>query len=85
MDDFKEFVVLMGSLILGILLFSLFTFTGISYYEQWQCNTFSSLSGKESKYVFYDTCYVKHNGQYMRYSEYEKRAIAKDLKGVFHD
>ena len=52
---------------------------GQNYYNSWTCGNFAELSKVETKYVNWDTCYVKAGDQFIRYEEYMKRAIAQNL------
>lgn len=56
-------------------------FYGGDRYMSYVCGNFGELSGKEVKYVAFDTCYVKVDNSFIRYSEYEARATAQNLKG----
>lgn len=44
------------------------------------CSKFTEVTGLTTKWVTLDTCYVKTDGQFIRYTEYENRAIAQNLK-----
>ena len=55
---------------------------GISKYK---CNSFGRVSGHQVMWVFVDACYVKVNGRYIKYEEYQARAVAKDgLRELAH-
>ena len=55
---------------------------GISKYK---CNSFGKMSGHQVMWVFADDCYVKVNEHYIRYDEYQARAVAKNgLRELAH-
>lgn len=42
------------------------------------CSNFQEITGKQTKWVFFDTCYINHNQEWFRYDEYKARAIASE-------
>ena len=52
---------------------------------RYKCNSFGKMSGHQVMWVFADDCYVKVNGRYIKYDEYQARAVAKDgLRELAH-
>jgi len=43
----------------------------IDSYIRYQCSNYESVTGKEVKYMAFDTCYINHNGVFMRWDEYK--------------
>ena len=42
-------------------------------YIAWQCQNFSDVTGREVKYIHYDSCYVKNKkGEFIRYDSHYK-------------
>ena len=53
--------------------------------SKYKCNSFGKMSGHQVMWVFADDCYVKVNEHYIRYDEYQARAVAKDgLRELAH-
>ena len=47
-------------------------------YGQHQCNAYSTVTGKQTRYVQFDECYVKTAQGYQRWDEYKARAVASE-------
>ena len=68
----------MGALliIIGVVLF-----LGVSCdrYTEYQCDNFEQITGKKVKYSTFDSCYIEHDGRFMRWSEYKLYITANGL------
>jgi hypothetical protein len=42
------------------------------------CAQHERITGQQTTWVFMDSCYVKHNGEWLRYSAYEQMIVARD-------
>lgn len=42
----------------------------LNYYHQWQCENYQEITGRESKWVHFDNCYVKtKDDEWIRYDD----------------
>lgn len=44
-----------------------------------QCSNYKEMTGKEVSYKWFDTCYVEHNGKFMRWDEYKAYITANGI------
>ena len=70
-----------------VILFAVISFGGLMLgangWEQYTCNNYERVTGKETKWVFMDECYVSTTVGWQRWDEYKDRAIASEgLKHV---
>ena len=47
---------------------------GADQYQQYQCNNYSEITHKETKYKHFDSCYIKVGNTYQRWNEYLYRS-----------
>ena len=75
MRDFIEFfatlLLVIGLLFGGIML-------GANYWESYKCGNYEKVTGKATKWIFMDECYVQTNAGWQRWDEYKDRAIASE-------
>lgn len=45
---------------------------------EYQCENYAEISGNESRYAAFDTCYVKTNDGWQRWDEYLSRSVASE-------
>ena len=58
-------------------------FVAAHFYGQYQCTNYQVATSKETKFVPFDTCYVKTKDGWQRWDEYKLRAAASEgLSGV---
>ena len=71
--DFIKFVFMMsigiGMLVGGIMILG-------NVHGQYTCDTYQEITGKPTKYVNFDVCYIKTEAGWMRYPEYKARWTA---------
>lgn len=75
MRDFIGFftiVVIPLALILGAV------FIAGHFYGEYQCGKYSQITGKETVWAAFDSCYIKESGTWMRWDEYKIRFMAYD-------
>lgn len=81
LDDFVDFVVTA----LGVILFSAAILTpcffAIDGMVRYQCGNYEKTTGKQTKYIFADACYIKTDDGWQRWDEYKARAIASEGLG----
>ena len=77
-SDMKDFSieVLLPCMTIFLIIAAIVIFINQSV-SMYQCSSFESVTGKETKYKFFDSCYVDFNGELMRYDEYTQ--IRKDI------
>lgn len=73
----KEFICV---IVLPIVLIGAALVAVARYYTEWQCTTYHELTGKRTKYVPFDVCYVEHNGTLMRWEEYLRYITAAEVR-----
>lgn len=73
-DDIKFFG---GLAVIVLFCFGVFAIV-VNEYTNYQCNNYQQLTGKETKYVQFDICYIKTDAGWQRYDEYKARAIASE-------
>jgi hypothetical protein len=76
MDDFLEFVVVIV-LIFGMLGGGIMTIG--HFYGKYQCANFAEITGKETKWATFDSCYIKTETAWMRWDEYKLRHTASEV------
>ena len=59
-------------LILGAIVFA------ADIYGRYVCSNYELLTGKETKWVSFDVCYVKAAEGWQRYDEYKFRSVASE-------
>lgn len=77
MNDFLAFVCV-PALALGALSGALIE--GANAFGQYQCQQYEQITGRPTKYVQFDECYVQRDGKWMRWDEY-KLAYAATSNG----
>jgi hypothetical protein len=50
-------------------------------FQEYQCNQYEEITGKETKYSPFDKCYISTENGWQRWDEYKVRVIAKDSLG----
>ena len=50
----------------------------IDFWARYVCSAYEDRTGVETRYQTFDTCYVRHKEEWLRYSAYEKVIIARD-------
>lgn len=43
----------------------------INMHTEYQCSQYQEITSKPVRYSSYDTCYIKHDGQWRRWDEYK--------------
>lgn len=79
MSDFFEDVfvpILVMATVLAAILGFIFVIG--HFYGQYTCGNYQKVTGKETKWVAFDDCYVKADAGWQRWDEYQKRAIASE-------
>lgn len=75
MRDFIEFFAMLflaiGLLFGGIML-------GANYWASYKCGNYEKATGKATKWIFMDDCYVQTDAGWQRWDEYKDRAIASE-------
>lgn len=67
---------------LTIVTFIIIGITALSNeYVRYQCNQYEEITGKETKYSHFDSCYISTENGWQRWDEYKVRVIAKDSFG----
>lgn len=46
---------------------------GIDAYSEWQCDNYNELTGRDTKYINFDVCYVNVNDEWVRYDSNYRR------------
>ena len=49
-----------------------------NFLGKYTCDNYHKVTGKETKWVFMDECYIKTNAGWQRWDEYKNRAIASE-------
>lgn len=78
---FVELIIYIKISCLVILLIFLPTFLiliSVNCIEQRRCNIYSEVTGKQTKYYSFDSCYVEIDGEFQRLSEYKARIVASE-------
>jgi len=82
-EDAKFWVISFGGLFGFIII--IFGAIGLlaNAFTKYQCEEYSAITGKNTRYVQFDSCYIKTPDGYQRWSEYKARATASEgLKGL---
>ena len=48
------------------------------FWARYVCSAYEDRTGVTTHYQAFDTCYVRHKGEWLRYSAYEQVIIARD-------
>lgn len=76
--EIKEFVSIFG-VILALVAAVLFLIISVATaHGMYVCQNFQATTGKPTQFVWFDTCYVRHQGEWLRYADYQKTLIARD-------
>lgn len=75
MNDFLSFV---GMVIVPFVLLGAALFGSLHFYGKYQCQNYAAISGKETRWADFDTCYIKSGNEWMRWDEYKVRFMAYD-------
>ena len=59
--------------------FSILCVQGIDWYTEYQCSNFERYTNKKVIYASFDSCYIHHDGRFMRWSEYKAFITANGL------
>lgn len=78
MRDFIEFIKFLGLLLFGIGIFLVVGVSAANYYVSYQCKSYQTVTGKKTKWVYMDNCYIQTNDGWQRWDEYKDRAIASE-------
>lgn len=81
MRDFIEFIEFFAPFFLIILSISLVVgglMLGANYWESYKCGNYEEVTGKATKWIFMDECYVQTDAGWQRWDEYKDRAIASE-------
>ena len=66
----------LGAIFGGIFLFG-------HFYGQYQCGNFAQITGKQTRWASFDSCYIKSAQGWERWDEYKLRAAASEgLKSI---
>lgn len=49
-----------------------------NFYGGYQCGNYAAITGKETKWLAFDSCYVKTERGWQKWDEYTARAIASE-------
>lgn len=79
-DDAVDFV--MGFLIPAGAFLAVILVLG-DFYGQYQCENYKDITGKNTKYAQFDTCYVETSNGFQRWDEYKARSVASE--GLKHE
>ena len=78
MRDFIEFFaplfLIIGLLRGGIMI----TLGAANYWASYKCGNYEKVTGKATKWIFMDDCYVQTDAGWQRWDEYKDRAIASE-------
>ena len=55
-------------------------FYGMNSYTKYKCSQYQTVTGKPTRYVNFDSCYIKDKGVYERYEVYKMKSVAENLK-----
>lgn len=81
-DDFFEILADFFELLAPVFLFLLIVAVGLSllldYHYSYQCGNYQKITGKETKHVFMDACYIATSDGWQRWDEYKIRAAASE-------
>jgi len=73
-DLFEMFIVMT----MALLLISIPAAIGITLLDKHQCSKYAETTGRDTKYVFLDHCYVHSKGRWLTQDEYQAVITAKD-------
>jgi len=51
---------------------------GANAYIRYQCEKYAQITGKDTRYVEFDSCYIKTSEGFQRWDEYKARAVASE-------
>lgn len=46
----------------------------------YECSSYERVTGKETKYAYFDSCYIKTADGWQRWEEYKARAVTNESK-----
>lgn len=75
MRDFIEFFATLF-LVIGLMFGGLIFVS--NYWESYRCGNYEKITGKATKWVFVDACYIQTDAGWQRWDEYTDRAIASE-------
>lgn len=84
-DEAKFFFGLLAGLLGFVALVVLIITTAFNAHSSWTCGNLEKTTGKPAQYIWFDTCYIEHGGEWMRYADYQKTLIARDALDVGAD
>lgn len=74
----REFFEILGCVVLVMLALFTVLATGFNADGSYQCSNYQDVTGKETKYFWFDSCYINTASGWQRYDEYKARIIASE-------
>lgn len=68
----------MQSIVIMPIIITIGLLVGGNEYIRYQCSNYEIVTGKETRYVNYDACYIKSAQGFERWDEYKGRSIASE-------
>lgn len=74
----REFIWFMSVSLLAWMVFVGICLLGINYIEAYSCGKYSEATGRDTKWVFMDDCYIQAGGEWLQKDEYRAVVVARD-------
>lgn len=74
MRDFLEWVLLLA-IFLSCLSGGIY---GVEYHQRYMCESYQEVTGRKTKWVFMDTCYIKTETDWLTRKEYNSVLVARE-------
>lgn len=74
----RELSVVIGLVFLTVAPIFAGIFVAVDFWVGYQCKSFGEVTEKETRYMNFDSCYVKTPSGWQRWDEYKVRAMASE-------
>ena len=73
----RDFIEYFGPVIIFLILFFCGLILMDNYWGQYSCNKYEEATGRDTKWIFMDECYVSSGKEWLTKDEYSKVVIAR--------
>ena len=71
--EISNFLLIAFSTIVMVFVLTFVVYFPFTFHEQWVCSNFEDVTGRQTRYIRFDGCYVKNKqGEFIRYDRYYK-------------
>ena len=74
----REFFEILGVFVAIVLVMLALLCTAFNTAGSWSCSSYQAVTGKETNYFWFDSCYINTASGWQRYDEHKARIIASE-------